>query len=215
MCIAYICSMEKFGIWTLRIITFALLEVGCKGFVSMNKMGVVPNTFSNATLSDTMKKGNLETQVNRTENYKKLELQLEMQGGSSEGAEKADVLLFKDNLKPNFANYSPKSVHINDLKGALEYHPDIKILIYGGNWCPDTHEGVPALLKVLDEAGFNSNNMEYHWVTRDKQMVDGQKTDLEIASVPWIRVFENGILKGEIVEFPQKSWEFDLWNMLK
>lgn len=162
-----------------------------------------------------MNKVGMETRVNRTDNYKKLKQQLDVQGWSSEGTEKADALQFRDKIKPNFVNYAPDMEYVNNLKGLLPYHPELLIIIYGGNWCPDTHEGVPALLKVLDEAGFNSNNLEYHWVSRDKKSVDGQNTDLKIASVPWIRVFENGVLKGEIVEFPQKSWEYDLLSILK
>lgn len=207
--------MDKFGIWTLRIFLFAFLQIGCNSYVSMNHMNEGSNLFSNSITSDTMKKDGFETRANRTDNYKKLKQQLDVQGWSSEGTEKADVLQFRDKIKPNFVKYSPNMEHLNNLKGVLQNHQDVTVIIYGGNWCPDTHEGVPALLKVLDEAGFNSNNMEYHWVSRDKKIVDGQNTDLEIASVPWIRVFENGVLKGEIVEFPKKSWEYDLLNILE
>jgi hypothetical protein len=38
---------------------------------------------------------------------------------------------------------------------------------------------------------------------------------LTIGSVPWVRIFDAGVLKGEIVEFPKRSWEYDMAEILR
>ena len=95
----------------------------------------------------------------------------------------------------------------------------ILVEVYGGNWCSDTHAGVPELCKVLDLCGITSYNFEYHRVSRDKLLVDGQSRSFEITSVPLIRVYKfdsegQRSLLGEIVEMPRVSWEVDLLKIL-
>ena len=116
-----------------------------------------------------------------------------------------------------YQSYSPKSEVINK----LNYLPDdrkakINIVMYGGNWCPDTHLGLPSFIRVLDDINFPEANIQYHRVSHDKQYIDGRKADLVIKSVPTV-VFYNtqtGEEIGRIVEFPRESWEEDLLNVL-
>jgi len=91
----------------------------------------------------------------------------------------------------------------------------LKVEVWGGNWCPDTHEGVPALSKVLDVMGVEPANFTYHRVNRDKNKIDGKNIKSAFGAVPTVRFELNGKLLGEVVEFPTKSWEEDMVNFLE
>ena len=181
-------------------LSLALTQMGCRGvFFQSNKIKI-----------ETM----LELE-NKKGVFKKIQSQLERQQNGTDSIQKAEAGLFLTHFEPNFKTYTPKSELIIELKAILKGYPQLKIEIYGGNWCSDTHEGIPALLKVLEEVGFDENNLDYHWVSRDKKWVDGAMSALTIGSVPWVRIFDAGVLKGEIVEFPKRSWEYDMAEILR
>jgi thiol-disulfide isomerase/thioredoxin len=117
----------------------------------------------------------------------------------------------------NYQSYNPESFVINSLNDLPdERKTKVNIIMYGGNWCPDTHLGLPSFIRVLDDINFPVVNIQYHRVSHDKQQIDGKKADIEIKSVPTV-VFYNtqtGEEIGRIVEFPRESWEEDLLNVL-
>ena len=197
----YICLMKKIRLWGFGMaLSLALTQMGCRGvFFQSNKIKI------ESMLELENKKGV----------FKKIQSQLERQQNGTDSIQKAEAGLFLTHFEPNFKTYTPKSELIIELKAILKGYPQLKIEIYGGNWCSDTHEGIPALLKVLEEVGFDENNLDYHWVSRDKKWVDGAMSDLTIGSVPWVRIFDAGVLKGEIVEFPKRSWEYDMAEILR
>ena len=197
----YLCLMKKTRLWGFGMaLSLMLTQIGCRGvFFQSNKI-------KNESM--------LEQQQNRGV-FNKIRLQLERQQNGTDSIQKAEAGLFLSHLEPNFKNYTPKSELLFELKLSLKDYPQLKIEIYGGNWCSDTHEGIPALLKVLEEVGFDANNLNYHWVSRDKKWVDGALSALTIGSVPWVRIFDAGVMKGEIVEFPKRSWEYDMAEMLR
>ena len=197
----YICLMKKIRLWGFGMaLSLALTQMGCRGvFFQSNKIKI------ESMLELENKKGV----------FKKIQSQLERQQNGTDSIQKAEAGLFLTHFEPNFKTYTPKSELIIELKAILKGYPQLKIEIYGGNWCSDTHEGIPALLKVLEEVGFDENNLDYHWVSRDKKWVDGAMSALTIGSVPWVRIFDAGVLKGEIVEFPKRSWEYDMAEILR
>ena len=117
----------------------------------------------------------------------------------------------------HYQSYKPKSEVINSLNAiAKDKFNKVNIVMYGGNWCPDTHEGIPSFIKVLDEINFPKTNIAYHRVSRDKQQIDGLEARTEIKSVPTVILFNrsSGDEIGRIVEFPRESWEEDLLKAL-
>jgi hypothetical protein len=197
----YICLMKKIRFWGLGIaLSLTVTQMGCRGVFFQ---------------ADKIKKESMLEQQNNKGVFKKILSQLEHQQKSTDSIQKEEAGLFLSHLELNYKNYAPKSELILELKAILRDYPQLKIEIYGGNWCSDTHEGIPALLRVLEEVGFDANNLYYHWVSRDKKVVDGVLSALTIGSVPWVRIFDGPILKGEIVEFPKRSWELDMVEMLR
>jgi hypothetical protein len=138
-------------------------------------------------------------------------------GGLTDSADRADAEFFLSLVDQRYKNYKPAEVTISKLSEVEK--SQILVEVFGGNWCSDTHAGVPELCKVLDLCGITSYNFEYHRVSRDKMLVDGQSRSFEITSVPLIRVYKfdsegQRSLLGEIVEMPRISWEVDLLKIL-
>jgi len=116
-----------------------------------------------------------------------------------------------------YQSYNSKSEVLKKLNNLTEDRKTkIGIVMYGGNWCPDTHLGLPSFIRVLDEINFPVTNIQYHRVSHDKQQIDGKKADLEIKSVPTVIFYnkQKGEEIGRIVEFPRESWEEDLLNVM-
>jgi len=146
-------------------------------------------------------------------NIDKLKTNLTLLGGLTDSAERADALFFLNLLDERYSNYKPSEGDILKLLSADK--SSILIEVFGGNWCSDTHAGVPELCKVMDASGIQSYQFEYHRVSRDKMLVDGQSRSFEIGSVPLVRIYKmdtegQRALLGEIVEMPRVSWEADL-----
>jgi hypothetical protein len=115
-------------------------------------------------------------------------------------------------MNGNYQSYLPEQAVLNELRSVPEFH----VLVYGGNWCSDTHAGVPSLYKVLDGMGVKPENVEYVRVGRDKLPVDPSEIKIGVGPVPLVVVKDsNGLEKGRIVETPQKSWELDLLSLVK
>ena len=147
-------------------------------------------------------------------NLEKLKAQLIQHSYSQDSSAKTEALSFLEKVDPTIQGYSMDMNAINGLKEKLPAISNLGIKIYGGNWCSDTHEGVPSLLKVLDNIGFDPKHMEYHYVSRDKSQVDGTPATFKINSVPWVLIYNGDKLIGEIVEFPRTTWEGDLLKIL-
>jgi hypothetical protein len=92
------------------------------------------------------------------------------------------------------------------------------MVFVGGNWCPDTQGGLPDLMKVLDAAGVSPSLWNYQSVDRQKKLltVDGLSPDsiFWVERVPTVIVLANGKEIGRIIEFPDRSWEEDLYRVL-
>ena len=122
---------------------------------------------------------------------------------------------FLDVILVNYEDYKPDSLVIANLNSIEQ---PIMIRVFGGNWCSDTHAGVPALYKVLDQMGFNANRIEYTRVGKNKIPVDLRPAILDegVGPVPLVIVMNNqGKEIGRIVEIPRKSWERDLLEIIE
>jgi hypothetical protein len=138
-------------------------------------------------------------------------------GGLTDSAERADAEMFLGLVEERYNSYKPADAAISKLVAVDK--SQILVEVFGGNWCSDTHAGVPELCKVLDLCGFTSYHFEYHRVSRDKMLVDGQSRSFEIVSVPLVRIYKldsegQRTLLGEIVEMPRESWEGDLLKVV-
>lgn len=132
----------------------------------------------------------------------------------SDSAERAQAYAFLGMMSARYESYQASDADILGLSRAFFKNPHVKIEIWGGNWCSDTHEGIPALMRVLDRAGFTSEGLVYHRVSRDKKYVDGLEVPVPLGSVPLVIITDEGRKLGEIVEFPRETWERNLLKIV-
>jgi len=162
------------------------------------------------------KKQVLNTSKNLMPVYTKLNNTVKSVLQQGDAIEKENAQIFLGNMRKQYESYQPKEEVMESLSLFLGNNvTSLKVEVWGGNWCPDTHEGVPALSKVLDVMGVEPANFTYHRVNRDKNKIDGKNIKSAFGAVPTVRFELNGKLLGEVVEFPTKSWEEDMVNFLE
>jgi hypothetical protein len=128
--------------------------------------------------------------------------------------EQEETHQFLNHLERGYLDYKPKHEVIVKGEALVKNAGSLRVEVLGGNWCSDTHEGIPKFVRVLDECGFNAQHFEYHRVSRDRLQVDGKTVKESIGAVPRVRVWKGEVLLGEIVEFPRISWEADFYEIL-
>ncbi len=89
-----------------------------------------------------------------------------------------------------------------DAKEALEKNKDsVRLLVFIGTWCEDSHFILPKLYATCDAAGFPEKNITLIGVDRNKTTLGNLTETLNVKNVPTIIVFKNGKELGRIVEY--------------
>ena len=68
-------------------------------------------------------------------------------------------------MSENYLNYSP---NMGLAKQSQSFLSDVSITVFLGTWCHDSQREVPALLKILDTAAFNPENIRIVALSLDK-----------------------------------------------
>ena len=112
---------------------------------------------------------------------------------------------------PNYTSYETDKEVMAKLTPLLK---DITIKGFMGTWCGDSQDQTPVLYKILDEAGFNYNQLEIITVNRSKVTPDNLQEGLNIERVPTFIVYKNSKEIGRFVEYPRESVEADLLKIV-
>lgn len=114
-------------------------------------------------------------------------------------------------FSPNYDSYTVNSEVLTELKSLLK---DVKIKAFMGTWCGDSKEQTPVFYKILDEAGFDYDNLTLVTVDRSKKTPDNLQEGLNIERVPTFIFYKNGNEIGRIVEYPRESVEADMLKIV-
>ena len=103
--------------------------------------------------------------------------------------------------------------HYNEyhLKDFVVSTDSIKINVYFGSWCGDSHRQVPAFIKIAEE---NSLFYDLYGVNTDMKSTKGFEKDKNIHHVPTFIVLRDGVEIGRIIETPIVSLEADLTSIV-
>lgn len=112
---------------------------------------------------------------------------------------------------PNYASYETDKEVMAKLTPQLK---DITIKGFMGTWCGDSQEQTPVLYKILDEAGFNYNNLTLITVNRSKVAPDNLQEGFNIERVPTFIIYKDDKEIGRFVEYPRESVEADLLKIV-
>ncbi|MBN8687560.1 MAG: thioredoxin family protein [Chitinophagales bacterium] len=89
-----------------------------------------------------------------------------------------------------------------DAREALAAKKDsIRLLVFIGTWCEDSHFIIPKLYATTDAAGFPDSQITLIGVDRNKTTLGNLTETLQVKNVPTIIVLKNGVETGRIVEY--------------
>lgn len=118
------------------------------------------------------------------------------------------ALWFEENSKA----YTPDMSLIEEIKPLLK---PCFVKVFMGSWCEDSQREVPALLKLLDLADFDSSQLEIIAMTHNKDTPENYEADYQIEFIPTIMFFKDGAELNRIVEYTQETLELDILKILK
>ena len=111
-------------------------------------------------------------------------------------------------FEPRYKNFSPQSEAMETIKENIRDY-DIKVLM--GTWCGDSKREVPKLLKILDEADYDYDQLEMVAVDYNKTSPSKIEEELDVHRVPTIIFYKDGKEVNRFVEYAQEeSIEEDL-----
>jgi hypothetical protein len=90
----------------------------------------------------------------------------------------------------------------------------LRIEVWGGTWCDDTHELLPGFYKVTDAAHIAPAQISLHLVNRDKKTKDGSAEKYHITRVPTFIIFRGDKQIGRVVESVKVNIEADIVAIL-
>lgn len=90
----------------------------------------------------------------------------------------------------------------------------ISITIVLATWCSDSRREVPRFYRILDELNFDEDAVTLLCVNRQKQISNGDISDLNIELVPTFILYNNATEVGRIIETPNESLEIDLKKIM-
>jgi thiol-disulfide isomerase/thioredoxin len=112
----------------------------------------------------------------------------------------------------NLKGYTPNAKALDGLK---KHKDSIRLLVFMGTWCEDSHFVIPKLFSLLDAAGFPMNRVSLVGVDRAKTTVGHLEAALDVKNVPTIMVMKNGKEMGRVVEFGKYGmFDMDLGEIL-
>ena len=111
-----------------------------------------------------------------------------------------------------FDVYQPNPQIIKSL--VLNHASDFQYSIVLGTWCGDSKREVPRMLKVLTEAGIDSDDIKLYAVDFSKEAVNTPVGTLNIQKVPTLIVYKDQIEIGRIIETPVESIEGDVLGII-
>lgn len=110
-----------------------------------------------------------------------------------------------------FNTYEPNPTTIASLKKSLK---GIKIKGFMGTWCGDSKRETPHFYKILDQTGFNFNNLQLITVNRNKKTPDNLQEGFDVKRVPTFIFYKDGKEIGRYVEYARESLEKDILKIV-
>ena len=111
----------------------------------------------------------------------------------------------------NYDAYKPDSKSISKLKRKLK---NVKIKAFVATWCHLSKKDIPRTYKILEQAGFDFNNIEFITLNRGKRTPKNLQKDFDIKSVPTFIFYKKEKEIGRYIEYPQQNLEKDFLTIV-
>ena len=112
----------------------------------------------------------------------------------------------------NWSNsYNPKIDILKKIKPLIKKRGIVLIM---GTWCEDSEREIPGLIKILESINYDIAKMRIIAVDENKITPNFIKKDYDLIKIPTIIFYDNKNEINRIVEFPIKSIEEDILDIL-
>lgn len=118
---------------------------------------------------------------------------------------------FQTWFEEGYNSYKSNSEVIKKIKPLLK---NVEIKAVMGTWCGDSRREVPHFYKILDELNFKNKKLTMITVDRSKNTSTNDTGQLMITRVPTFIFYKNGKEVNRIVEYPIRSLEQDILQIL-
>jgi len=124
-------------------------------------------------------------------------------------------VMMEEDLFKWYANGVNNYVVNDSLVGLIRpYSTKTGVLVFAGNWCSDTKELLPKVVKVLIAAGFKPEEFEFQLLDKQKKSTNFNAKAMQVNYVPTIIFYINGLEKGRIIETINKTAEEEILKIL-
>ena len=148
-------------------------------------------------------------------NNNKIVIPDSLKGRDLEGNEillgEVNINQLKEYTKDWASNYNANSDVLAKIKPLIKKRGIVLIM---GTWCEDSEREIPALINILESINYDITKMRIIAVDEDKITPNFIEKDYELINIPTIIFYENGNEINRIVEFPIKSIEEDILDIL-
>ena len=117
----------------------------------------------------------------------------------------------KEYIKDWSDSYNPNSDLLAKIKPIIK---KIDIVLIMGTWCEDSEREIPGFIKILESINYDTTKMRIIAVDEDKITPNFIEKDYELINIPTIIFYDNENEINRIVEFPIKSIEEDILDIL-
>lgn len=122
---------------------------------------------------------------------------------------------YRDWFVDGYKNYHVDTLTLADLTESME---NTDILLFMGSWCEDSQIEVPQFYKILDHIRFDLEHLTTIALEKqeDGKLVSPQQQESgwDIGFVPTIIFIHQGVEIGRITEYPQRSLEKDMTEII-
>lgn len=116
---------------------------------------------------------------------------------------------------PTYKNYQVDEESLAMIEPVID---DVEITVFLGTWCEDSHVQVPQFFKMMDHLGYDVSSLNVIALERleDWRLVgpEGEEAELDITHVPTFIFYRDGVELGRIVEYPERTIEKDMVEIL-
>ncbi|MDC3051560.1 thioredoxin family protein [Bacteroidota bacterium] len=148
-------------------------------------------------------------------NNKKIVIPESLKGRDLEGNEillgEVNIDQLKEYTKDWSSNYNANSDVLEKIKPLIKKRGIVLIM---GTWCEDSEREIPAFINILESINYDIAKMRIIAVDEDKKTPNFIEKNYELINIPTIIFYDNKNEINRIVEFPIKSIEEDMLDIL-
>jgi thiol-disulfide isomerase/thioredoxin len=116
---------------------------------------------------------------------------------------------------PTYKNYKVDEGSLAKLEPVFN---DLEITVFLGTWCEDSQVQVPQFYRMMDHLGYDIATMEVIGLERleNRDLVGpaGEEVGMNITHVPTFIFYKDGEEIGRIVEYPRRTIEKDMVEII-